>query len=70
MAFSKFYCIILVLGLEDMSGFDLLDKLIEIDKDNSIKVSVYTGRELTSKEELYLYKYAYSIIIKNDYSPD
>ncbi|HWL25841.1 MAG TPA: hypothetical protein VNR38_19175 [Ureibacillus sp.] len=53
-----------------MSGFDLLDKLIEIDKDNSIKVSVYTGRELTSKEELYLYKYAYSIIIKNDYSPD
>lgn len=66
---NHFDCIILDLGLEDTSGFDLLDKIKEIDEENSIKVIIYTGRDLTSKEELYLNKYAYSIIIKNEYSP-
>ena len=62
---SKQYdCMILDLGLPDMSGFDLL-KLME--KDNSITmppVVVYTGKDLTVEEENELRKYSESIIIK------
>ncbi|NDY73798.1 response regulator [Desulfobacter hydrogenophilus] len=61
---KQFDCMILDLGLPDMSGFDLLKK---IEKDPLIKlppVIVYTGRELTSDEENELRKYSDSIIIK------
>jgi len=61
---NKFDCMILDLGLPDMSGFDLLKKM---EKDPLITpppVVVYTGRELTLDEESELRKYSDSIIIK------
>jgi CheY-like chemotaxis protein len=62
---SKQYdCMILDLGLPDMSGFDLL-QLIE--KDNTITIPpvvVYTGKDLTLEEENELRKYSESIIVK------
>lgn len=67
---NDFDCIILDLGLSDTSGFELLDKIKEIDEYDQIKIFVYTGRDLTSKEEMHLSKYTHTIIIKNEYSPD
>ena len=57
-------CVILDIGLPDMSGFDLIHKLENI-KGNSIPpIIVYTGKELTKEENNELEKYAESIIIK------
>jgi CheY-like chemotaxis protein len=67
---GHFDCIILDLGLEDMSGYDLLDK-IKTDKEIShIPVIIYTGRDLTQEEEQKLSNYAESIIIKGAKSPE
>jgi len=61
---SQFDCIILDLGLKNMSGFELL----EIIKNNpvlkEIPVVVYTSKELTKEEDLKLQKFAESIILK------
>ena len=57
-------CIVLDLGLPDMSGFDFIHKLEEL-KDRKIPpIIVYTGRELSKEEDSELRKYAESIIIK------
>jgi CheY-like chemotaxis protein/signal transduction histidine kinase/CHASE3 domain sensor protein len=57
-------CIILDLGLPDMSGFDLIQKLEDIKGHNIPPIIVYTGKELTKEENEMLQKYAESIIIK------
>ncbi len=64
-------CIILDIGLPDMSGFKLIHKLKKTVptgrqlKDHIIPpVIVYTGKELTKEENNELEKYAESIIIK------
>jgi signal transduction histidine kinase/CheY-like chemotaxis protein len=67
---ETFDCMVLDLTLPDASGLDVLDKLGE---DMSIAfppVIVYTGRELSSADELRLRKYAKSIIIKGARSPE
>ncbi|MCF8368268.1 MAG: response regulator [Bacteroidales bacterium] len=67
---GDFDCMILDLGLKDISGFDLLEK---IRKDNSIPripIIIYTGKELNRDEEAKLQKYANSIIIKGAHSPE
>ena len=61
---KKFDCIVLDLGLPDISGFDLLEK---IEKDKTITlppVIIYTGRDLSREETARLKKYSESIIIK------
>jgi CheY-like chemotaxis protein len=57
-------CIILDIGLPDMSGFYLIHKLENIKVHNLPPIIVYTGRELTKEENNDLQKYASSIIIK------
>ncbi|KIA87739.1 hypothetical protein OA85_00520 [Flavobacterium sp. AED] len=57
-------CIILDIGLPDMSGFDLINKLEDIKGHNMPPIIVYTGKELTKEENNLLQKYAESIIIK------
>jgi CheY-like chemotaxis protein/CHASE3 domain sensor protein len=57
-------CMVLDLGLSDMSGFDLLDK---IHKEKSLApppVIIYTGKDLSNSEQNKLNKYSDSIIIK------
>ncbi len=61
---KKYDCMILDLGLPDMTGFQLLKKL-EAEKDIEIPpVIVYTGKDLTQKEEMELHKHADTVIIK------
>ncbi len=61
---NQFDCIILDIGLPDMSGFDLIHKLEKIKDHNLPPIIVYTGKELTKQENHELQKYAESIIIK------
>ena len=64
MRSNRYDCVILDLGLPDMSGFDLLEAC-EADEDIVLPpVIVHTGRELTREEETRLQHYAESIIIK------
>ncbi len=60
-----FDCMILDLGLPDMTGYELLKKVEESRKIMEIPpVIVYTGKELTREQEEELEHYASSIIIK------
>jgi CheY-like chemotaxis protein len=57
-------CIILDIGLPDMSGFDLIHQLEEVKGHNVPPIIIYTGKELTKEENNELEKYAETIIIK------
>ncbi len=63
-------CMILDLGLEDMSGFDLLEKIRANEAMSGVPIIIYTGRELSEEEEVKLSRYAESIIIKGVKSPE
>lgn len=60
---QSFDCVILDLGLKDMSGFELLENLRKDDL-LQIPVIIYTGKELSREEEASLQKYAKTIIVK------
>jgi HAMP domain-containing protein/CheY-like chemotaxis protein/signal transduction histidine kinase len=67
---NRFDCMVLDLGLPDMSGFELME---EIKKETSLRtlpVIVYTGRDLTRKEEAQLKRMAKTIIVKDVRSPE
>jgi CheY-like chemotaxis protein/HAMP domain-containing protein len=67
---QNYDCMILDLGLEDMSGFELLEKIRDNEACSKIPVIVYTGRDLTLEEDKKLRKYTESIIIKGVKSPE
>lgn len=60
---KSFDCIVLDLGLKDMTGSSLLETL---KKENllEIPIIIYTGKELSQDEEINLKKYTQTIIIK------
>ncbi|MEK5059263.1 histidine kinase [Paenibacillus sp. FSL H7-0326] len=66
----KYDCMVLDLMLTDMTGFELLDQVRDNASLNDLPIIIYTGKELDSKEELELRKYAESIIIKDVKSPE
>ena len=53
-----FDCVVLDLGLSDISGFDLLEKMRASPALSQIPVIVYTGKELTKKQETELRRVA------------
>ena len=61
---GKFDCMVLDLGLPDMSGVDLLDKIRTNDAIKRVPVIIFTGRELTPEEKVIMDKYAESTIMK------
>ncbi len=61
---EKFECMILDLGLKELSGFELLEKIRNDIKLNELPVIIYTGQDLSPEENEKLNKYADSIILK------
>ena len=61
---TQFDCMILDLGLKNMSGFELLDTLKQNHPNLELPVVVYTARELSREEDIKLQQYASSIILK------
>lgn len=62
-------CVILDLALPDLSGFELLDKLDQLDI-SLPPVVIYTGQDLTRSQEEALRRHSDSIIIKGARSPE
>jgi CheY-like chemotaxis protein/signal transduction histidine kinase/HAMP domain-containing protein len=67
---ERFDCMVLDLKLPDMSGFDLIEKLQTDLGQTELPIIIYTGKELTRKEELHLKKVADAIIVKEASSPE
>lgn len=63
-------CAIVDLGLPDMSGFDLLEKIKGSDNLNRTPVVVYTGRDLTREENARLSRLASAVVLKTANSQD
>ncbi|WP_114782661.1 response regulator [Botryobacter ruber] len=61
---EKFDCIIIDLGLPDMGGIDLLEKVKANSTLNKIPVIVYTGKELSKEEASRLNKLANTVVLK------
>ncbi|HEV7764256.1 MAG TPA: HAMP domain-containing protein [Thermoanaerobaculia bacterium] len=66
----RFDCMVLDLGLPDMSGFEFINRMKGELGVTDVPVVVYTGRELSRKEENELKRIADAIIVKDVRSPD
>ena len=67
---SVYDCVILDLGLPDMSGFTFLEKVSLSETIARVPIIIYTAQDLTREEEQKLNQYAESIIIKGAKSPE
>jgi CheY-like chemotaxis protein/signal transduction histidine kinase len=67
---QRFDCMVIDLGLADMSGFELLETVKADPAMQQMPVIVYTGKELTQAEDTQLRKYAETIIVKDVKSPE
>ena len=65
---EKFDCMVLDLGLNDLSGFDVLEKIHKDEKASKVPVVIYTARELSRQEDETLKKYGSSIVLKGAHS--
>ncbi|CAA2141077.1 HAMP domain-containing protein [Hyphomicrobium sp. ghe19] len=63
-------CVVLDLKLPDMSGFEILEHMSRQDAMRDIPVIVFTGRELSSEENLQIRQYARTIVVKGVESPE
>jgi HAMP domain-containing protein/signal transduction histidine kinase/DNA-binding response OmpR family regulator len=65
---KQFDCVVLDLGLPDMNGFELMERIkSEI---GDVPIIIYTGKDLTPKEETELRRMAETIIVKDVRSMD
>jgi CheY-like chemotaxis protein len=67
---NSFECVVLDLGLPDMSGFELIEKIKQEPGYAEVPFIVYTGRDLTPREATELERIAETVIIKGVTSPD
>jgi HAMP domain-containing protein/signal transduction histidine kinase/DNA-binding response OmpR family regulator len=67
---DKYDCMILDLGLPDMSGAELLEQIKNSVESRALPVIVYTARELIAEEAAKLQALAESILIKDVRSPE
>ncbi|QKQ74712.1 response regulator [Nostoc sp. TCL240-02] len=67
---QHFDCMVLDLGLPDMSGFALIEQIKQETRLLKLPIIVYTGKELSRQEETQLRGLAETIIIKNVRSPE
>jgi len=67
---EHFDCIILDLGLPDVSGYAVLEKISTLPRGLIPPVIVYTGQEISDEQQKVLSKFAADIIIKGSESPE
>ena len=65
-----FDCMVIDLRLPDMSGFDVLETLSNSPALNGLPVVVFTGKQLSSEEDLRLHALARSVVVKDVESPE
>jgi CheY-like chemotaxis protein len=70
LAERRYDCMVLDLGLRDMSGFELLERVKADPAIRELPIIVYTGKDLSSQEDTQLRRYAETIIIKDVKSPE
>jgi CheY-like chemotaxis protein/signal transduction histidine kinase/HAMP domain-containing protein len=67
---ARFDCMVLDLGLPDMDGFELLDRIADDAGLHDLPVVIYTAKDLSRKEVTRLKRYAKTIVIKDARSPE
>ncbi len=67
---EQYDCMVLDLGLPDMSGTELLEQIKNSDSFRTLPVIIYTARELLEEESSKLKRLAEMILIKDVRSPD
>ncbi len=67
---QKYDCMVLDLGLPDISGAELLETIKKSDQSRGLPVVVYTARDLLEEEAERLQRLAESILIKDVRSPE
>ncbi|PKH02646.1 two-component system sensor histidine kinase/response regulator [Psychromonas sp. MB-3u-54] len=67
---EHFDCVILDLGLPDISGYTVLEKIASLPSGLLPPVIVYTGQEISDEQQKVLAKFTADIIIKGAESPE
>ncbi|HEX8561071.1 MAG TPA: response regulator, partial [Pyrinomonadaceae bacterium] len=70
LAAEQFDCMVLDLKLPDMTGFELIERIQNELGQTELPIIIYTGKELTEKEETQLRRVADAIIVKEVSSPE
>ena len=65
---EPFNCMIVDLGLEDIAGIELLKKVKNMSNYTNFPILIYTGKELTIREEMELKHFTETIIVKGTQS--
>jgi CheY-like chemotaxis protein len=63
-------CVVLDLKLPDMSGFEVLEHIRDVESLGDLPVVVFTGRELSAEEDQRLHSMARSVVVKGVESPE
>ncbi|AFY46865.1 signal transduction histidine kinase [Nostoc sp. PCC 7524] len=67
---QHFDCVVLDLGLPDMTGLELIEQMKREPNGATLPIIVYTGREISKAQETELRRIAETIIIKDVRSPE
>ncbi|WP_342118785.1 response regulator [Pseudoduganella sp. OTU4001] len=67
---SHFDCMVLDLGLQDMSGYAVLEQLQANPQLRQLPVVIHSGQDLSREQLRMLNRYARSVIIKGTHSPE
>ncbi len=65
LATNQFDCMVLDLGLPDMTGVELIDQMKAVGQIDGLPIIVYTAKDLSKQEETELRRFAETIIVKD-----